>query len=145
MIADIGCPNTVISVNDVKIFTSNLSKFQQEQLQVIKVAESFKFGPSGPYKCSQKLRFPIKSGTRLIWVDVALVNAKIPMLLGNNILKPLGAELKLFSKENGGNGRLVLDETEIVLKETNGGHYTIEVADIANLCEKSNESSSYCV
>ena len=40
---------------------------------------------------------------------------------------------------------LTLDETEIELEETIGGHYTIKVADLAKLCGKSHEFSNYCV
>ena len=40
---------------------------------------------------------------------------KIHMLLGNNIMKPLGAEITLFST---GNGKLKIKEEEIDLKET---------------------------
>ena len=97
MIADIGCPNTVISEEDETIFVQNLSKFQQQHLKRVRTEEKFKFGPSGPYKCNKKLRFPLqsRSGSKFMWVEVALVKARIPMLLGNNILKPLGAEIKL--------------------------------------------------
>ena len=63
----------------------------------------------------RKTRIPIKDGSNLLWVEVAIVDAKIPMLLGNNILKPLGVLIKLFSA---GNGILMLKETEIKLKET---------------------------
>lgn len=145
MIADLGCPNSVISEEDVKTFIQNLSTFQREHLTTKRVDEQFKFGPSGPYKCKEKLNFPVKNGSDLLWVDVAVVNAKIPMLLGNNVLKPLEAAIKLYSKRNGGNGRLTLDETEIELEETIGGHYTIKVADLAKLCGKTHEFSSYCV
>ena len=131
MIADLGCPNSVISEEDVITFIENLSTFQREHLTTVKVDERFKFGPSGPYKCKKKLNFPVKNGSDLLWVDVAVVNAKIPMLLGNNVLKPLEADIKLYSKQNGGNGKLTLEETEIELEETIGGHYTIKVADIA--------------
>ena len=48
--------------------------------------ENFKFGPIGLFKCSEKLRFPIKNRMNILWVEVALVKAKIPMLLGNNVL-----------------------------------------------------------
>ena len=145
MIADLGCPNSVISEDDVKTFIGNLSTFQREQLTTKKVDEHFKFGPSGPYKCKEKLNFPVKNGSDLLWVDVAVVNAKIPMLLGNNVLKPLEAAIKLYSKQNGGNGVLTLEETKIELEETIGGHYTIKVADLAKLCGKTHEFSSYCV
>jgi hypothetical protein len=132
MIADIGCPNSVISNKDKVIFTRNLSKFQQQQIQMVKTQEKFKFGPSGPYSCAEKLRFPLQNGSKLLWVEVALVQAEIPMLLGNNILKPLGAEIKLFPE---GNGILKLKNTTIPMRETSGGHFTIGVADLGKLCE----------
>ena len=60
MIADLGCPNTVISANDAEVFANSLTEFQQDNLEYIEVKENFKFGPSGPFKCIRKLRFPIK-------------------------------------------------------------------------------------
>ena len=100
----------------------------------MQVDEKFKFGPSGPFNCSEKLRFPIKHRMNILWVEVAIVKAKIPMLLGNNILKPLGAEIKLFSA---GNGVLVLEGIEIEMRETKGGHYTIQVSDLGKLSDSS--------
>ena len=93
--------------------------------------EKFKFGPSGPYQCTQKLRIPIGRKGNTLWVDVSIVQAHIPMLLGNNILKPLEAEIKLFSS---GNGILVLEDEEIKLKESRAGHYLVDVSDLGKLC-----------
>ena len=101
MIADLGCPNTVISEADEKSFKECLTIFQQNNLEYLDVDEKFKFGPSGPYECSRKIRFPIRNEANLLWIEVSLVKANIPMLLGNNILKPLEAEIKLFDKGNG--------------------------------------------
>ena len=137
MIADIGCPNSVIGVKDVNNFKRNLSNFQQENLEKLEVDENLKFGPSGPYNCTEKLRFPIHLGKKVLGAEISIVQANIPMLLGNNILKPLGAEIKLFSS---GNGILKLKNTEIALKETSGGHYTIRVADLGKLCDRSKKS-----
>ena len=67
-----------------------------------------------------------------MWVEVALVQADIPRLLGNNILNPFGAEIKLFPE---GNGILRLKNTEIVMRETSGGHLAIKVEDLGQLCE----------
>ena len=132
MILDLGCPNSVIGIKDKETFIQNLSQFQQKHISIVKTKEKFKFGPSGPYSCHEKLRFPIQDGSKLIWVKIALVQAQIPMLLGNNILKPLGAEMKLFRE---GNGVLRLRDKNITMKETSGGHYTVRVADLAKLCE----------
>ena len=88
MIADIGCPNSVINEEDKDVFIQNLSDFQQQNLVIVETEERFKFGPSGPYLCKRKLRFCIKDMDGFLWVEVALVKANIPMLLGNNILKP---------------------------------------------------------
>ena len=132
MIADLGCPNTVIGKTDENKFIKSLSKYQQLHLKRVRSNEKFKFGPSGPYLCDEKLRFPVQNGPKLLWVEVALVQADIPMLLGNNILKPFGAEIKLFPE---GNGILRLKNTEIVMRETSGGHFAIKVEDLGKLCE----------
>ena len=81
MIADIGCPNSVISRKDVSNFVKNLSKFQQKNLEMMPADDKFKFGPSGPFDCSEKLKFPIEVDSELFWVKVAVVDADIPMLL----------------------------------------------------------------
>ena len=60
MIVDLGCPNTVIGAKDVDNFVRRLSKAQQENIEVIPADDKFKFGPSGPFRCSKKLRFPIR-------------------------------------------------------------------------------------
>jgi hypothetical protein len=101
MIADIGCPITVIGFEDVKKFIGNLSQYQQDNLEVHEVGENFKFGPSGPYRCSRKLKFTISTSSRNFTAEVAIVDAKIPMLLGNNIFKPLEAEIKKIYSGNG--------------------------------------------
>ena len=87
-----------------------MSKYQQQHIEKVKAEEKFKFGPSWPYPCHAKLRFPVRNGSKFLWVEIALVQARIPMLLGNNILKPLGAKIDLFP---GGNGMLRLKNVEI--------------------------------
>ena len=134
MIVDLGCPNSVLGVADVDRFRKSLSHFQQENLEIVDVDENFKFGPSGPYRCSEKIKIPIGRKEKTRWVTVAIVDARIPMLLGNNILKPLEAEIKLFNVGNGGNGILILEDEEIDLKETNAGHYEVKVSDLGKLC-----------
>ena len=110
MIADLGCPNSVIGVKDVDMFIKNLSEYQKAKLESMKVEESFRFGPSGPYKCVEKLEFPIRNGSGVLWVAVSVVDANIPMLLGNNILKPLAARIQLYDS---GNGSLELKDAVI--------------------------------
>ena len=140
MIADIGCPNSVISSKDVDIFVRNLSQFQQDNLEMISADEKFKFGPSGPFGCSEKLRFPIKVDSKPFWIEIAIVKADIPMLLGNNIFKPLGAVIITFPT---GNGTLILGNVEIPLKETKGGHYVLKVTNLAKLCQKSHDEVAF--
>ena len=79
MIVDIGCPNSVIGSKDVSNFKSNLSEIQQKNLKTERVDENFKFGPSGPYNCLEKLRFPIQLGQKVLWGQISIVNANIPM------------------------------------------------------------------
>ena len=136
MIVDIGCPNSVISIKDEHNFRKSLNKFQQQNLKRIEAHQKFKFGPSGPYQSVEKLRFPIRNRGRVLWADVAIVDANIPMLLGNNILKLLEAQINLLAS---GNGTIKLHESEILLKETAGGHFTLKVAAIGKLCANGKE------
>ena len=131
MIVDLGCPNSVIGVKDVDAFIKSLTEYQKTKLEIRQVEESFKFGPSGPYRCSEKLVFPIRNGSDVLGGEVSVVDANIPMLLGNNILKPLAAEIKLIET---GNGNLKLRDAMIPLQETVGGHYTVKVSSLAKLC-----------
>ena len=57
MIIDIGCPRSVIGIKDVDKFIRNLSRDQQDNLEIQEVDENFKFGPSGPYRCTNKISF----------------------------------------------------------------------------------------
>ena len=52
------------------------------------------------------------------------------------ILKPLEAEIKLFDT---GKGFLKLDEEKIELKETQAGHYTVDVSALGKLCYVPND------
>ena len=78
-------------------------------------------------------------------VDVAIVDAEIPMLLGNNLLKPLEAEIKLLKS---GGGHIKLGKVKIEIRETRGGHYTLRVKDLGKLCKDvssiKTEKSSAC-
>ena len=141
MIVDLGCPNSVISRRDVKHFITNLSKVQQDNLNIVQVDEKFKFGPSGPFQCIEKLQFPINYGSKHLNAEVAIVEVNIPMLLGNNFLKPLQAEIRLFAS---GNGVLRLRDLEIGMKETPGGHYIVKVKDLGKVCEMLNDKTAFC-
>ena len=92
--------------------------------------------------CDRKMKIPIGWKGKTMWVTVAIVDARIPMLLGNNILKPLEAKIKLFSAGNGGNGILMLEDEELELIETKAGHYTVKVSDLGKLCKKPAETQN---
>ena len=68
--------------------------------------------------------FPIYVDKELLWVEDALVDAEIPMLLGNNIFKPLEAEIKLFKS---GHGIIKLGKVNVEIRETRGGHYKLSL------------------
>ena len=142
MVVDLGCPNSVLGKSDVQRFIKSLSHLQQENLQFVSAEDKFKFGPSGPYRCDRKMKIPIGWKGKTMWVTVAIVDARIPMLLGNNILKPMEAKIKLFSAGNGGNGILMLEDEELELIETKAGHYTVKVSDLGKLCKKPVETQN---
>ena len=80
----------------------------------IKADENFRFGPSGPFKCTEKLRFKLDLDQETIFIDIAIVDADIPMLLGNNLLKPLEAQINLFK---GGNGNIKLGDVKLDMRK----------------------------
>ena len=59
MIVDLGCPNSLLGKADVGRFVKSLSHFQEANMRVAKVDESFKFGPRGPYRCIEKMKIPL--------------------------------------------------------------------------------------
>ena len=81
MIVDLGCPTSVLGKQDLETFIANLTEWQRNNLETVEVDEKFKFGPSGPYGCSKRLRFPIKTGSRNVHCEIAIVDASIPMKL----------------------------------------------------------------
>ena len=133
IIVDSGCPNSVMGSKDANEFMESMTEFQKEKLENLKDEENFNVGPSGPYGCTEKLRFPIRNGNEIFWGEISIVNANIPMLLGNNILKPLGTKMTYFKS---GNGNLKLNDINIFLKETAGGHYTMKLTDLENCVQQ---------
>ena len=78
------CPNNVLGSNAEENLIRSLSKFQHGNLEIVKLDEKF-----------------ISNGSSVFWEEVIIVIDEIPMLLGNNIFKPLEAEILLFSTGNG--------------------------------------------
>jgi hypothetical protein len=126
MVVDSGCPRSLLGEYELEI----LRKFME--IEVIDVKEeSFRFGPSKIYTSNTKIVFPIKVGDCQIDFEFFVVKAMIPMLLGNDVMVPLGgkvdlAESKLELKKPG---------IEIPLVRTLGGHFVIPVKSIADVKE----------
>ena len=74
MIADIGCPNTVISEEDETIFVQNLSKFQQQHLKRVRTEENLNLVQVGLINAMKSSDFLSKvkvvqssCGLKLLW------------------------------------------------------------------------------
>ena len=87
IIVDTGSPKSIVGSKDFQTFRKSLSHFQQENLKILPVKQSFKFGPSGPYECREKVNVPIKNGSVMMWAEFAVVDANVPMLLGNLLVR----------------------------------------------------------
>ena len=60
--------------------------------------EKFKFGPSRIYDSEFKVKIPITAGKVQIDADFFVVNGDVPILLGNDVMEPLGGNIDMKEK-----------------------------------------------
>ena len=123
IIVDSGCPRALMGEQEYKM----LKKSYRTEEMKLRRNERFRFGPSRVYESEYKAILCIQLGNTEIKAEFFVVKGNIPILLGNDVLKPLG-------------GNINLDKSKLDLKkvhesidmiETSGGHYVIPVKEIA--------------
>ena len=121
IIVDSGCPRSLMG-------NEELDKLKQTvDVEEIPVKnEGFRFGPSRVYTSKKKVRFAMSVGIHGIDCDFFVVDGKVPILLGNDVMAPLGGNIDM--DEN----TLVLKKVdmEIPLEKTKGGHFVITVRSV---------------
>ena len=124
IVVDSGCPRSLMGDEE-------LDKLRElVQVQIFKVKnEGFRFGPSRVYTANRKVRFTMKVGANEMDCEFFVVHGKVPILLGNDVMAPLGGNIDM--EEN----RLELKraDMEIPLERTEGGHFVIPIKSVTGL------------
>ena len=125
MIVDCGCPRSLMGDKEY----ANLSKSYNTEVKSIRNNERFRFGPSKIYESEFKAKVPMKVGDFTFNAEFFVVKGNIPMLLGNDVMKPLEGSINLKTKEL----ELKKVNKSIKMEETSGGHYIIPIKSVAVL------------
>ena len=93
MIVDSGCPCSLMGRNKlVKLDWINI------QLDEVK-SEKFRFGPSKVFPSTTKVKFPIKRDEIILNLEFFVIDSKVPILLGNDVLEPLDGSVNLEERK----------------------------------------------
>ena len=122
MIVDSGCPRGLMGWKE---FDRLKQKYEYEIIK-LKKNENFRFGPSKSYSSDSKIRIPMMIGDSEFYMDFFAVDANIPILVGNDFLKPMGGNIKIGKKQ------LEIDKIGETLEmiETPGGHFVVPLKHI---------------
>ena len=133
VLLDCACPNTVAGVTWMKNYISQLSSKQRQKVEVSASQRVYKFGGGEmrPSKCV--VAIPCHLAGKNVSIRSEVVEADIPLLLGNSSLKKAKAVLHISE------AKIELMGEKVDLMETNSGHFSIEVNlpkdwDEAELC-----------
>ena len=133
MILDTGCPRALMGE---KQYEDIKGIFKNAKIRIRKNA-SFKFGPSKIHISEFKVELTLKIEEYQLNAQFFVIKgANIPILLGNDILKPLEGKIDMKTK--------VLELTSagksIALVETPGGHFVIPLGNVLEnketICEE---------
>ena len=91
--------------------------------------KGIRFGPSKIYKSNKKVLLIMRIGVHQIECEFFVVGVDVPILLGNNMMVPLGGKIDM--EEN----KLFLNKAhmEIPLVQTKGGHFFITMRSVAGI------------
>ena len=119
MIVDSGCPRSLMGLKEYE----KLKQEYETEVLNFKEHEKFRFGPSKSYTSGSKVRVPMRIGDSEFCVDFFTVDANIPILIGNDFLKPMGGSINIGEKQ------LEIKKLDKMIKmiETPGGHFVIPV------------------
>ena len=94
MILDIGCPKSLMGVNEYRKLITSHSKRERDSVVKFFSHEKFKFGPSKLYSSKFRVEIPIKLQSLRVIASFFVIDGNIPILIGNDILEALGGIIK---------------------------------------------------
>ena len=90
IIVDCGCPRSLMGNEELKRLKETV---EVEEITVKE--EGFRFGPSRVYISKKKVRFPMRIGVKEVVCDFFVVDGRVQILLGNDIMAPLGGNIDM--------------------------------------------------
>ena len=126
MVVDIGCPRSLLGFEEYERFKDSLSSCELRKVKEFEANEKFRFGPSRVYDSRLRIEMPLNVKGVKIAAKFFVVDGKVPILIGNDILEPLGA---IIYTENGDLEFSKLGKT-VTMAKTRGGHFVIPVEEI---------------
>ena len=126
-VIDSGCPKLVMSqmwANTYEASLRNTKKFQNYPFKEKKEHKLLRFGPSRVYTSTTSMDIPIVLGEEVKELEVSVVHANIPFLLGRDYLDKWDCEIAFKEKS------LIINKRKKVKLETNQqGHIILRLLD----------------
>ena len=120
-VLDSGCSKSVAGVKWLEKFSENLPEEVSSSLKVEESRRVYQFG-GGETRCSHGcVRLPTMMGDKKVHINVEIVEAEIPLLIGCNSMQGAKAQLDF------GNMRAVFFEEEIQMFKIGSGLFSIDL------------------
>ena len=133
VLIDCACPTTVAGEQWIMAFIQKLSPEDKKRVKLEKSERMFKFGGGEKRKSKCLLEFPCNLGGKNIRLRSEVIDAEIPLLLGNNSLEKADAVLHIGQKK-----AEIFGET-LEMKKTDSGHYSLSIDNQSEKEEFENE------
>ena len=121
VLIDCACPTTVAGMEWVKSFISSLTEQDKKLVQVEASVRIYKFGGGERRNSLCTVQFPCHLANQNVHLKTEVIEADLPLLIGNSTLKKTGAALFFKSSQVEMMGNMV------DMKETESGHYSINI------------------
>ena len=120
-VIDTACSKTAAGVGWVSNFVNDLPDDIAENLELRESVKVYQFGGGEKRKSLGCLKLPIVLGEKKIWMEVELVEADIPLLIGSNSLE--AAKAKLCFESN----TATFFSQEMKMHKVGSGHFCIDL------------------
>ena len=127
-IVDCACPTTVAGVDWMVGFNESLDERARNQVCIEPSNRMFKFGGGEKRSSLHAVTIPCKLGEINVKIKVEVVEAEIPLLIGNSTLKKAQSVIDISKKT------ITLMGQKISLEESESGHWIMEIK-LANIEE----------
>jgi hypothetical protein len=95
IVVDSGCPRSLLGDEELKRLKELIEVTEHDVKD-----EFFRFGPSRVYKSNKKVTITIRIGVQEIDCELFVVKANIPIMLGNDVMVPLGGKIDMDFEES---------------------------------------------